>query len=282
MSIAPAPKAQTKELIGTKIANRFAVSEAQLHETLTKTVFKAAASPEQLRALMIVCDQYNLNPFTKEIYAYPDKGGITPVVSVDGWSRIMNEHPQFNGVEFIYSDDVVDVKGAKSPCHAWIECVVYRKDREHPVRAREYLDECYRPSGPWQSHPKRMLRHKALIQGCRLAFSFVGIYDEDEAERIREAQSTEKSSVVSVKVVNPSSSTGLSKEKQAEVDAKLDKLIVRLQRTGFDQYPAMCEWLSDIYRSNSEVESYALREFEARFNALADSSDDALDGELVD
>lgn len=31
-----------------------------------------------------------------------------------------------------------------------------------------------------------MLRHKAMIQGARLAFGFVGIYDQDEAERIVE------------------------------------------------------------------------------------------------
>ena len=29
-----------------------------------------------------------------------------------------------------------------------------------------------------------MLRHKAMIQCARLAFGFVGIYDEDEAQRI--------------------------------------------------------------------------------------------------
>jgi hypothetical protein len=65
-----------------------------------------------------------------------------------------------------------------------VECIVYRKDREHPVVIREYLDECYRKTGPWQSHTKRMLRHKALIQGYRTAFGFHGIYDEDEAQRM--------------------------------------------------------------------------------------------------
>ena len=42
--------------------------------------------------------------------------------------------------------------------------------------------------GPWQTHTKRMLRHKTLIQGFRLAFGFAGIYDEDEAGRIIDAQ----------------------------------------------------------------------------------------------
>jgi len=48
---------------------------------------------EQMLALLVVADQYRLNPFLNELYAFPDKkGGITPIVGVDGWSRIINDH----------------------------------------------------------------------------------------------------------------------------------------------------------------------------------------------
>jgi hypothetical protein len=51
-----------------------------------------------MMALLIVADQYGLNPWTKEIYAFPDKSnGIVPVVGVDGWARIINTHEQFDG-----------------------------------------------------------------------------------------------------------------------------------------------------------------------------------------
>ena len=121
-----------------------------------------------------------LNPFTKEIYAFPDKGGIVPVVGVDGWARIINEHPAFDGMDF--NDGPADKAGAPE----WIECVMYRKDRTHPTKVRERMSECRRSTPPWQSHPTRMLRHKAMIQCARIAFGFAGIYDEDEAERIIE------------------------------------------------------------------------------------------------
>lgn len=52
------------------------------------------------------------------------------------------------------------------------------------------MSECKRPTQPWQSHPKRMLRHKAMIQCARLAFGYTGIYDEDEAQRIVEKDVT--------------------------------------------------------------------------------------------
>ena len=170
---------------------------ADLINTLTATAFKGDVTDAQMTALLVIANQYGLNPWVKEIYAFPDKqNGIVPVVGVDGWSRIMNEHPQFDGIEFEQSTIMADMPGAK-PAPEWMECRIYRKDRTRPIVVREYLDEVYRPpftgkygtvNGPWQSHTKRFLRHKTMIQCARLAFGFGGIYDQDEAERIAEAQ----------------------------------------------------------------------------------------------
>lgn len=163
----------------TKIADRFAVEPGKMLATLKATAFKGDVSNEQMLALLVVADQYKLNPFTRELYAFPDRqNGIVPVVGVDGWSRIINEHPAFDGMEFV--DGPANANGVPE----WIECVMYRKDRAHPVRAREYFAECKRDVQPWKTHPRRMLRHKSLIQCARLAFGFTGIYDQDEAERI--------------------------------------------------------------------------------------------------
>ncbi|MEY2679972.1 MAG: hypothetical protein RL661_203 [Pseudomonadota bacterium] len=150
---------------------------SQLVDTLKATAFKGQVSDAQMTALMVVANQYGLNPWTKEIYAFPDRNnGIVPVVGVDGWSRIINEHSQFDGMEFQQDDDSCT-------------CIIYRKDRNHPVKVTEYMAECRRDGvGPWKSHPRRMLRHKALIQCARLAFGYTGIYDQDEAERIVDAE----------------------------------------------------------------------------------------------
>lgn len=147
-----------------------------LVQVLKSTAFKGQVSDAQMSALLIVASNYGLNPWTKEIYAFPDKNnGIVPVVGVDGWSRIINSHPMFDGMDF--------EQDAES-----CTCIIYRKDRAHPIKTTEYMSECKRPVGPWQSHPKRMLRHKALIQCARLAFGYVGIFDLDEAERIAEVE----------------------------------------------------------------------------------------------
>jgi phage recombination protein Bet len=168
-----------------QLAERFELPQSEeLYQVLKATAFKGEVTDAQLSALLIVSKQYGLNPWTKEIYAFPDKGGIVPVVGVDGWSRIINEHPQFDGEEFEYGPTFTH---KNKTVHEWIECVIYRKDRSKPTRIREYFDEVNRDSAtPWNSHPKRMHRHKALIQSARLAFGFGGIFDADEAERIIE------------------------------------------------------------------------------------------------
>lgn len=169
-------------VLTSKLAQRFGVEggEQELLQTLKATAFKGQVSDSQMAALLIVAGQYGLNPFTKEIYAFPDKNnGIVPVVGVDGWSRIINENQMFDGLDFTQDDESCT-------------CIIYRKDRSHPIKVTEYRSECDRKSGPWASHPKRMLRHKSLIQCARLAFGYVGIYDEDEAERITEKDITPK------------------------------------------------------------------------------------------
>jgi len=155
------------------MASKYNVEPGKLLETLKNTVFRGATNDELL-ALVVVSNEYGLNPLTKEIYAFPAKGGgIVPVVSIDGWIRMMNDHPQFDGIdyEFQHTED-----GKLIACTS----VIYRKDRSKPVRVTEYMVECRRNTEPWKME-HRMLRHKATIQGARVAFGFSGITDEDEA-----------------------------------------------------------------------------------------------------
>ena len=183
----------------SKMAARFSVEPQKMLATLKSTAFKGDGSNEQMMALLIVADQYGLNPWTKEVYAFPDKNnGIVPVVGVDGWARIINSHEQFDGMQFAQDEQSCT-------------CTIYRKDRQHPVAVTEYMAECKRGTGPWSSHPRRMLRHKAMIQCARLAFGYAGIYDQDEAERIVERDITAQAEVLPMG--QPASRTEAVKEK---------------------------------------------------------------------
>jgi len=171
------PRQPKQSLIAT-MAQRYAMDPQTFLETMKKTVMPSNASNEQLAAFLLVANQYDLNPVTKEIYAFPDqRGGVTPVVGVDGWINLAQRRPEFDGMEFEYEHDA---NGKLSSC----TCRLYRSDRSRPVVVTEFMDECARSTQPWKSHPRRMLRHKAVIQAIRYAFGFSGIKDEDDAEVI--------------------------------------------------------------------------------------------------
>lgn len=193
------------QTLTSNLAKQFNMGDgSDLTNTLKQTCFKSGTpvTDAQMTALLIVAQNYGLNPFTKEIFAFPDKGGIVPVVGVDGWSRIINDNPQFDGMDFAQDADSCT-------------CTIYRKDRSHPVKVTEWMAECKREgAGPWKTHPYRMLRHKAMIQCARLAFGFSGIYEQDEAERIAEAQAPKK--------VNPD--TGEIEAVVFDVTAALDAI----------------------------------------------------------
>lgn len=169
------------------MAERFGMERRAFEATMKATIMPANTSNEQVVAFLLVAKKYNLNPFTKEIFAFPSRGGIQPIVSVDGWLKIINDHPQFDGMEF--TDKLVDGHLES------ITCRIFRKDRSRPVEVTEYMVECKRNTDVWKQWPARMLRHKTAIQAGRYAFGFSGIMEPDEVERMEAAAPT-KSAVV--------------------------------------------------------------------------------------
>ena len=190
----PPTKKESASLVRT-FAARYQVDPDKLLETLKDTAFKQPGKmkndrwepgPEvtnaQMMALLVVANEYRLNPFTREIYAFAARGGgIVPIVSIDGWIRIVNEHPELEYIEFFYPEGEVEREAY------WVECEIKRKDRTRSLRIREYYDECYRDTDPWNLAGRRMNRHRAFIQCARIAFGYGGIYDQQEGERIRDA-----------------------------------------------------------------------------------------------
>jgi len=165
------------------LAETLNVDPQELQQVIVNTIMPAAASPAEVAAFMMVCNTYQLNPLLKEIAAFPTKkAGIMPVVMIDGWLRIMNSHPKFDGMEQEdnFGNDI----------SSWsVTTKIYVKGISRPIQVTEYYDECYsgditKKDQPWDKWPKRMLRHKSLIQAIRYALGISGIYDRDEVERI--------------------------------------------------------------------------------------------------
>jgi len=256
------------------MASRFSVDPAKLLETLKNTAFKGATNDEMM-ALVIVSNEYGLNPLTKEIYAFPAKGGgIVPVVSIDGWLNIMNNHPQFDGIDYEWLHEGEKLIACTS--------VIHRKDRTHPTRVTEYLSECKRATDPWKME-HRMLRHKATIQCARVAFGFSGITDEDEARETPPMRDVTPSASTSRLFQSPPPSV----QNGASPDAELSRQTVpqneapslfnEPETTPLDAVKA---WLkkSGVNWSNIDDTLYA----QGVTNELRNNPDDATDDELRD
>ena len=108
-AVATAPAATKSVLLD--MATRYGMEPVAFEKTLRATVMPANkdVTREQFAAFLLVAKEYRLNPLTKEIYAFPGKGdSIQPIVSIDGWMRMINNHPDFDGMEF---EDSFDANG---------------------------------------------------------------------------------------------------------------------------------------------------------------------------
>ena len=170
------PTVARRSLIADMAAT-YGMDPKPFEETLRKTVMPSQHTVEEFAACLMVAHQHNLNPVTREIFFMRAKsGGIQPIVSVDGWVKITNSNPAFDGMEF------VDQFDGKQKLMA-ITCRMFRKDRTKPIEVTEYMDECKGESPAWKKTPSRMLRHRAMIQCARYAFGFAGIMEPDEFEQ---------------------------------------------------------------------------------------------------
>lgn len=155
---------------------------------LTQTAFAGLCvwSESDLNRLLMSAERLGLDPLNGEIYAMQNSDDpmspILIVVSVNGWARILNTNVSFDGMHFSESTQMTD--GIPD----WIACTIHRKDRSIATTVREYFCEVRGEQGAWLTHPRRMLRHKAMVQCARICFGLVGVYDHDEAARIRTAR----------------------------------------------------------------------------------------------
>jgi phage recombination protein Bet len=172
-----ATREPAKRSVLMAMATRFGMEPQAFEATVRATCGCTGATKEEFAAFLLVAHEYGLNPVTREIYAFPKKGGgVQPIVGIDGWLTMANNQPAFDGIEVTFEhDDAGKLVSATASVH--------RKDRSHPVVVTEYLAECVRATDPWKMQ-HRMLRHKAAIQAIRYAFGFSGIMEPDEAENL--------------------------------------------------------------------------------------------------
>jgi len=188
-------KQQPREKEVNDIVTRSVLRSGLSYESFVKVLIQSALSrlsiwtQADLERLLMMAERLKLDPLNNEIYAIETqadtskKSHIVLVVGVDGWSKVINSHPQFDGMRFIESEPGDD------ELPLYFECTIFRKDRKIATSVREYMYEVHTNQGAWLTHPRRMLRHKSMIQCARICFGLSGVYDPDEAQRITSSKS---------------------------------------------------------------------------------------------
>ncbi len=152
------------ELINKEVArasHQIEIDEAELKAWIELQIEVPAKIILHLLRMM---QNLHLDPLNEEIgFTQYEDGSWQVFISIDGCSKLLNEHSQFNGLVFNQADALID--GVPE----WIECSIFRRDRIMPITVREYLIEVRSEKEIWKRMPRRMLRHRALQQCIRLA-----------------------------------------------------------------------------------------------------------------
>jgi hypothetical protein len=116
--------------------------------------------------LFRLANKYRLDPLSDEIALLQNQDQTyQPFITIDGWSKPMNDHSQYAGMSLRDSTELMD------GIPTWIECTIYRNDRILPIVIKEYLEEVKTDHPSWQLMPRRMLRHRVIQQCARLALN---------------------------------------------------------------------------------------------------------------
>jgi hypothetical protein len=114
--------------------------------------------------LLRLANKYQLDPLSDEIALLQNQDQTyQPFITIDGWSKLINNHPQYAGMSLRDSTELID------SIPTWMECTIYRNDRILPIVIKEYLEEVRTNHPSWQQMPRRMLRHRVIQQCARLA-----------------------------------------------------------------------------------------------------------------
>lgn len=142
------------------------VTQKLLMDYLTQT--NSNLLQNEMAQFVAIATTFNLNPWKREVYAiaYGQGNGrkLSIIVGYEVYLRRAEEFPQYDGYETKFNGS-----GADMSC----TCIVYRKDRNHPIGATVFLREYTQNNQMWNNKPHVMLEKVAIATALRRAFPSV-------------------------------------------------------------------------------------------------------------
>lgn len=148
-------------------------NSVEMLHTLRNTVAPGLTDSEFALFAEIV-KSTGLNPVTKEVWAIKAGGRLQLMTGINGFLRIANSHPMFDGMEVEFEKDGDRIVAATAK--------VYRKDRRFPAVATAFMAEYGKPTPIWKQMPSVMLAKCAKSLAIREAFvqELGGLYTQEE------------------------------------------------------------------------------------------------------
>jgi phage recombination protein Bet len=152
----------------------------------------------EIAKAIALAKRLGLDPIKREVHFVPYRGSLQLIVGYAEYIKRAERSGKLNGWNIETGRDDIDL---------YAEISIYRKDWDHPLKWRVYLNEVKKDTPSWKSMPLFMLRKVAIAQGFRLAFPEEVSelpYTEDEISTVEmedkhtpSTSSTHSSSVIS-------------------------------------------------------------------------------------
>lgn len=237
----------------------------------------AQATNAEMTVVSSIFAKYDLNPFIREGHAFVSGGKLQVMIGLDGWLKIANRHPEFDGYEqFDNFDDKGDLVSVTTK--------IYVKNRRFPTPHTEYMKEAFVSTSPaWKKFPFRMLAGKSLGQCVRKAFGVSEVLDDDEASRIAANSPREKDITPATKAIDWDAIKADMAEcgDEASLNAVCVELRRRLEADGqWAQAKATCILMKSEHLER--IQSYAAQADAVQVEALEGELEPAYDSDQAE
>lgn len=171
---------------------------------IKKTVAQNA-DPDEFKTFMYLCQAYNLDPLKKEIYFLKYGGKSTILTSRDGYLKIANTNPNFDGIEsdVVYQGDTLTKRDDGSLHISYGQdhlnfnksklsgafCTVFRKDRAKSTTVFVSIKDYYKKDAlVWQQYTNAMILKVAEAMALKRAFAISGLVTKEEIEDKKDSE----------------------------------------------------------------------------------------------
>jgi phage recombination protein Bet len=173
------------------------IEKGQIETLVQAGVIPKETPPAQIKIFSNVCENLQLNPFTKEIYLVGYKGKYSVITSINGFRKIASRTGEYAGSEdpkynlksdgsFKTAAELIEEQKKPSTCTVTVYRIIsgIRCPYTHTAVFKEFEGGSY---SMWPKMPFQMIAKVAESFALRKAFGgeFEGIYTDDEIPALR-------------------------------------------------------------------------------------------------